>query len=187
MAIPTGLNGPIASYGAPFGSSHDTTVENFLDSYYGISGVSFLGRLDSSGADFTGSPLSGLGATLVGTGLTSTSGAWTLTEDLGTGPAWNVLAIEISAASQALVYDENPAGLGSAACSLVATTYTCTGNWNTNDIIVGHDNHPALSHIDFYGIDPPTNPVPEPATLALFGTGLAGLLVGRRRKAKAAI
>jgi hypothetical protein len=189
MATPVGLNGPIDSFGPPFGSSHETSLENFLDSYYGTTGISFLGRLDNSGSDFTGSPLSGLGVTLTGTGLGSTSGTWTLTENLGLGPAWNVLAIEINAASNGLLYDVNPIGLDSSACSVLGSIYSCTGSWNTFDITVGHGNHPALSHIDLYGIDPPlNNSVPEPATLALFGTGLAALWSKRRRRgAKASV
>lgn len=188
MATPIGLNGPIATYAPPFGASHETAAENFLDTYYGTTGVTFLGRLDSSSGDFTGSPLSGLGATLVGTGLGSTSGTWTLTENLGFGPAWNVLAIEINAGSHGLLYDENPVGLGSDSCSLLASFYTCTGQWNTNDIVAGNGNHPALSHIDFYGIDQRlTAAIPEPATLAVFGTGLVGLFGRRRRGTKAPV
>ncbi len=39
---------------------------------------------------------------------------------------------------------------------------------------------PALSHADFYSIT--SVPTPEPGTLALFGLGLAGLMLGVRRK-----
>jgi hypothetical protein len=182
-ATPIGVNGPIDSFSPPFGAAHLTAVENFLDSYYATSGVTYLGRLDSSSGDFTSSPLSGLGATLVGTGLGSTSGTWTLTENLNLSGAWNVLAIEINAGSHGLLYDENPTGLLTSACNALGTTYTCTGNWDTSDILVGNGNHPALSRIDFYGIDPPLPAsVPEPSTLALFGAGLASVFALRRRK-----
>jgi len=181
-AMPAGVNGPIDSFNPPFGAAHLTTVENFLDSYYATSGVTYLGRLDSSSGDFTSSPLSGLGATLAGTGLGSTSGTWTLTENLNLGAAWNVLAIEINAGSHGLLYDENPVGLLTSACNTLGTTYTCTGNWDTSDILVGKGNHPELSHIDLYGSDPPRpDSVPEPSTLALFGAGLAGVFAMRRR------
>ena len=179
VATPSWVNGPIDSLSQPFGTAHLTAVENFLDSYYATSGVIYLGRLDSSSNDLTSSPLSGLGTTLTGTGLGSTSGTWTLTENLNLGAAWNVLAIEINAGSQGLLYDENPTGLLTSACNTLGMTFTCTGNWDTSDILVGYGNHPALSHID----PPLPDPVPEPSTLALFGAGLASVLAVRRRKA----
>jgi hypothetical protein len=45
-----------------------------------------------------------------------------------------------------------------------------------------YDNRKQLSHMTLYGIKGGTTSVPEPATLALFGLGLAGATVALRRK-----
>lgn len=52
-----------------------------------------------------------------------------------------------------------------------------SGTWNTGDI-----NNKGLSHLSIYGRD--EVPVPEPATLLLFGTGIAGLAGAGLRKRK---
>jgi hypothetical protein len=67
------------------------------------------------------------------------------------------------------------------------TPYTFTGTWNTDDLLATNGQHQAqrFSHANFWARDPagtPTNKVPEPATIALFGLGLLGLVGIRKRK-----
>ncbi|SIS76826.1 PEP-CTERM sorting domain-containing protein [Neptunomonas antarctica] len=67
------------------------------------------------------------------------------------------------------------------------TPYTFMGTWNTDDLLATNGQHQAqrFSHANFWARDPaaPTNEVPEPATIALFGLGLLGLAGIRKRKA----
>ena len=63
--------------------------------------------------------------------------------------------------------------------------FDLTGKWNGTEMITLSSFWPgdvsgAISHVAIYGKEAP---IPEPATMLLFGTGLAGLAaVGRRRK-----
>jgi PEP-CTERM motif len=159
----SGLTGPIQTYDPPFGDQHITDVITYLDSLPGISGVVYLGRLDSSGADVK------LGGGLSGTGLGGTSGTWTFNPG---STNYVVAFLEINAGSIGKLYDVDPD--------------KNTGFWDTSDITVG-GNHPALSHLDFYGLAAGpggggTGDIPEPASLALLGAGLVGLGLTRRRK-----
>ena len=65
------------------------------------------------------------------------------------------------------------------------SAYLLTSPELAYDWIYGYNDNDKLkniSHLTLYGV-PGSNPVPEPATMLLFGTGLAGLAaVARRRK-----
>ena len=58
-----------------------------------------------------------------------------------------------------------------------------TGSWSTFDLWIQKNAGEVLEISHFNGYDSNQTPVPEPGTVLLFGTGLAGLAaVGRRRK-----
>jgi hypothetical protein len=100
----------------------------------------------------------GFGAIGTFTGAGTTSGTWSL-------PGLNVGFVAVKAGPQFVLYE-----LGSAASS---------GSWNTFDLLVGNGNHPAISHLEFFGPDVVINPTgggaPEPATWAMLLLGFFGL------------
>ena len=167
-ATPAGLTGPIDTYSSPFGAAHITTVISDLDTYLGVSSVCFVGRLDSSSTDLSNATCSGLSTTPVsGTGLTTTSGTWTF--DPGS-TSYKIVGLEINGGSNGDLYAVTPPAL--------------SGSWNTFDLLAGNsNNHPSLSHLDFYAEIFTSRPVPEPTTLALMGIGLVGFGLVRRRRA----
>jgi hypothetical protein len=66
-------------------------------------------------------------------------------------------------------------------------THFTSGTWSTLGLIVGHKNHPSLSHLALYeGGLIVTNsvpiPTPLPGTVLLFGSVLAGAMIIRNRR-----
>jgi hypothetical protein len=160
-ATPAGLTGPIQTYHAPFGGSHVATVETYLNGYFGVTDVTYLGRY--TGASDTFAPesiLDGTGAFFTITGGSTTSGTWSFNP--GT-TSYEIVAVEISTAGDADLYAVTPSGN--------------SGFWNTDDIGGQHN----LSHLDFYA-RVITHKAPEPVSLFLMGGGLAGLQMVRRKK-----
>ncbi len=56
------------------------------------------------------------------------------------------------------------------------------GGWSTYGLTGGNNNQVAVSHISFYAKENGGGAVPEPTSILLFGTGLAGLIGWRLRR-----
>jgi hypothetical protein len=170
-ALLVGGTDDLVSGGISFQPQQDTLINvNWLVNDYNTNNdpdlpfsLTFLGKWEVDEGDWEGVD-PGFGDT---TTFSGTSGTWTAPPGWTTGPIY----YSIKAGGQ---------GQSGGGFELYFTEGATSGSWNTSGL-----SNAELSHISFWttdGGDTPPTPVPEPAMMILFGTGILGIAAVRRKR-----
>ncbi|WP_310601252.1 PEP-CTERM sorting domain-containing protein [Desulfobulbus sp.] len=167
------FNGQVADAYTGLVSGNDST--NAANAYFG-GGFSQIVKDDNPGSGTDNGVFGGLNFTL--SASKGKTGTWDLTWSGANLPATIDFMVVLKAGSNFVGYFFDDIVLD--------TTSSGSGTWAISFLTKG-GQIPDLSHLSLYGRDlnsytPPTDPVPEPATMLLFGVGLIGLAGFSRRK-----
>jgi len=148
-----------------------------LNNLFGGNEFDFLAKDELGGSNDISNTWNGIKFSVASSTFNATSGTWVATwETVGTPglPATLDLAVVLKAGSgwAAWLFEDEEITVGNSGGE---DTWTITFNIGQSEEIKN------LSHLSLYGRDY-SNPVPEPATMLLFGTGLVGLAGLARRK-----
>ncbi len=134
-----------------------------------------LAKYDDDGND-SGSALSGLEFSFTNVGIDSTSGEFTVNWTAGPVPSYFDFVFALKGSTSRAYYYFDGFGIG----ETPAPDGGVAGSFTVSFSNPGEQT-PRLSNITLYGRGA-SNPIPEPATMLLFGAGLAGLAGVARKK-----